>query len=102
MPNTSSEHQSMFITIITVRSILCQYTGPADEVFLSTGASAYHYRVVPDIIITSREVHEARPSHTCSRPCAFEEKKRKKTGNPRGFFNSGAYKKTKRKKKSST
>ena len=29
-------------------------------------------------LITSREVNEARPPHACSRPCAFEEKKRKK------------------------
>ena len=28
--------------------------------------------------ITSREVNEAKRPHTCSRPCAFEEKKRKK------------------------
>ena len=27
---------------------------------------------------TSREVHEARRHHTCSRPCAFEEKKNRK------------------------
>ena len=32
-------------------------------------------------IYASREVNEARRPHTCSRPCAFEEKKRKKTRN---------------------
>ena len=31
---------------------------------------------------TSREVNEARGPHTCSRPCAFEEKNEKKTRNP--------------------
>ena len=33
-------------------------------------------------LITSREVNEARRSHTCSRPCAFEEKKMTKKRNP--------------------
>ena len=34
-------------------------------------------------LITSREVNEARRPHTCSRPCAFEEKKTgKKRRNP--------------------
>ena len=33
-------------------------------------------------LITSREVNEARRTHTCSRPCAFEEKKREKNMNP--------------------
>ena len=28
--------------------------------------------------VTSREVNEARRPHTCSRPCAFEEKKEEK------------------------
>ena len=31
---------------------------------------------------TSREVNEARRPHTCSRPCAFEEKKTTKKRNP--------------------
>ena len=29
-------------------------------------------------LLTSREVNEARQPHTCSRPCAFEEKKKKR------------------------
>ena len=32
-------------------------------------------------LITSREVNEARRPHTCSRPCAFEEKKYLKKNN---------------------
>ena len=36
----------------------------------------------PGSKITSREVNEARRPHTCSRPCAFEEKKKHEiTGN---------------------
>ena len=36
----------------------------------------------PGSNITSREVNEARRPHTCSRPCAFEEKKKHEiTGN---------------------
>ena len=34
--------------------------------------------LVENDLITSREVNEAWQPHTCSRPCAFEEKKTKK------------------------
>ena len=30
-------------------------------------------------LVTSREVNEARGPHTCSMPCAFEEKKKSRT-----------------------
>ena len=33
----------------------------------------------PNLTTTSREVNEARRPHTCSRPCAFKEKRRKKS-----------------------
>ena len=33
-------------------------------------------------VTTSREVNEARRPHTCSRPCAFEQKKQKEKRNP--------------------
>ena len=37
-----------------------------------------HYPSISLVVNTSREVNEARRPHTCSRPCVFEEKKRKK------------------------
>ena len=36
----------------------------------------------PNGLITSREVKEARRPHTCSRPCAFEEKTKRTKKNP--------------------
>ena len=39
--------------------------------FLKPTRSGYHTTYCP---CTSREVNEARGPHTCSRPCAFEEK----------------------------
>ena len=44
--------------------------------FLKPTRSGYHTTYCQ---CTSREVNEARGPHTCSRPCAFKEKKNRKT-----------------------
>ena len=51
----------------------------------------YRYRYTS----TSREENEARRPHTCSRPCAFEEKKMK----PRAVINNSGVRKKRNKKK---
>ena len=57
---------------------------PRTALAISKNHESYTYTQTDDSIMapctlsgTSREVNEARRPHTCSRPCAFEEKKTK-------------------------
>ena len=57
-------------------SVGCPWHGEQSDIYLKDTKCMDVYPC-SRAINTSREVHEARRPHTCGRPCAFEEKKRK-------------------------